>query len=946
MQISNPILEPFQVRTLHDLCEWQLVDPERFRKLLRSDEDTENWRVYPIGFDSLDNTYWLFDDNRLWIQYPPPPPPPKPRAPPKKGSKRARAEAAAAKRAAAVAQSKPGTGKRVASSSCAPTPSKKSRPSVTSVTGKGTPVRTGSRASRRLRGNADAFDEGWEAIPPELLKSEVADDSIDRKGNVDSESELSEPPSAKAEEEDENENDKAGLNAEADDSKMSLDDDDDPGNSAQKVDTTDKAEQEWVEYETVAVTRSEWEAIQFRWAKSKHPDEKALHSILAKDVCPRVLADIAETEKQAALEAAMAMRKRSSRIATKEAEREEERKQSEARAAMEERMKRLRAEEEERERKENEAKAEERRREDRLREREERAMQREREAERKALAEIEERERREKMREMRQRKRELVASGQALPADFAAAISGSGGDDAATENDEDWDLGCEICLKAGRNLELNADEQIVCCESCLVWQHTKCWDSFDAWRSQPPRNWDAEDFFCTACREQRSAPGTVDKAAIAAKQEAYRASLRPVTPATKKITVKRTNSGVKKESGSGTASPMPETAGPDGIAPLPSASVAAANTSQISSYQPGGSQIPGTQSMVSSLDPAQTRPRPPTQVQGSLPTPHVQAQSLQSGAPPGLQTQDLPPHHQARPMQPSALGSPSVQSSPARPAATLVGGPAAPPASATSSRPIVPVQDRVNGGTPNAPLLSPHAPTSNSSQAGTQNGHPVPRGHSSNGAALPPHADGSATNHAPAQSSPLASPRTNNPYPSSSGQYSPSNQRSLKPAGSTPTGSFPIRRPTVGAGGGLPSAAKSPLGGPSIVSPGRGGSEYSSVPVPPITLGATGQGSAGPLQASSRGPVQESTRPRMASPTPAGRAGGATSMALASTPVPPPPALPSLGSAISSVAPVLPTTSQPTSSAALQETNGVTAAPGSSEPRAPNVAQQQQHKRQ
>ncbi|WRT66001.1 uncharacterized protein IL334_002952 [Kwoniella shivajii] len=69
-----------KVQILHELCEWQLEDPARFRGLLKSEDDAVTWRVEPVGWDKDGNTYWLFDDNRLWIQrFPPPPPtPPKP----------------------------------------------------------------------------------------------------------------------------------------------------------------------------------------------------------------------------------------------------------------------------------------------------------------------------------------------------------------------------------------------------------------------------------------------------------------------------------------------------------------------------------------------------------------------------------------------------------------------------------------------------------------------------------------------------------------------------------------------------------------------------------------------------------------------------------------------------------------------------------------------------
>ncbi|KAK8865602.1 hypothetical protein IAR55_000746 [Kwoniella newhampshirensis] len=75
-----------KVGILHDLCEWQLEDPARFRGLLKSEDDAVSWRIDPVGWDKEGNTYWLFDDNRLWVQRLPPPPP----RPAKKTSQKAK----------------------------------------------------------------------------------------------------------------------------------------------------------------------------------------------------------------------------------------------------------------------------------------------------------------------------------------------------------------------------------------------------------------------------------------------------------------------------------------------------------------------------------------------------------------------------------------------------------------------------------------------------------------------------------------------------------------------------------------------------------------------------------------------------------------------------------------------------------------------------------------
>jgi len=62
-----------KVHVLYILCEWQLDDPERMREHLPSEDDAAQWRVDPVGYDANGNTYWLFDDNRLYRESPAPP---------------------------------------------------------------------------------------------------------------------------------------------------------------------------------------------------------------------------------------------------------------------------------------------------------------------------------------------------------------------------------------------------------------------------------------------------------------------------------------------------------------------------------------------------------------------------------------------------------------------------------------------------------------------------------------------------------------------------------------------------------------------------------------------------------------------------------------------------------------------------------------------------------
>lgn len=135
-------------------------------------------------------------------------------------------------------------------------------------------------------------------------------------------------------------------------------------------------------------------------------------------------------------------RKRSSRIATRELEREEIVTRQRAQRDVEERMTAQQKEERRIAREQEEALARERAREDRLREREERAAAREEAAARKLIEEQEQAQREEKreeaLKERAEKKRKRDASG---------GVSKSAGDAG-----ERWELACEVCRKTGWNI--------------------------------------------------------------------------------------------------------------------------------------------------------------------------------------------------------------------------------------------------------------------------------------------------------------------------------------------------------------------------------------------------------------------------------------------------------------------------------------------------------------
>ncbi|ORX35450.1 hypothetical protein BD324DRAFT_652578 [Kockovaella imperatae] len=110
-----------KVQTIWELCEWQLHDAAKFRALLPNEDEATSWRIDPLGWDKAGNTYWLFDDNRLWIQRLPPPPP----RPPKKSSLKAKR---ALKRSRPSDKSKQSRKKRVESDPPTPPPAKIEEP--------------------------------------------------------------------------------------------------------------------------------------------------------------------------------------------------------------------------------------------------------------------------------------------------------------------------------------------------------------------------------------------------------------------------------------------------------------------------------------------------------------------------------------------------------------------------------------------------------------------------------------------------------------------------------------------------------------------------------------------------------------------------------------------------------------------------------------------------
>ena len=348
----------------------------------------------PVGWDRHGNTYWLFDDNRLWIQ-------------------RLPIQRSKSKQKRAHSTKNTSTSKKARAMPPPPPPA--------------------GRRSSRL--------------------SSIKKDSIGPQDLFDSDSELSPPPD---------------------------DDDDDMS------DTKDTHEP-WFEFETICITRHEWQAFVDRFAKSKHPDERNMYNYISKEILPPILEVIHAEEKRLAIEAALSNRKRSSRIALRDSEREQrEREEAELR---EQKARAAAAAQAERERVMREAVEQQaqKSREDRLRERGERLLARERMI------------------------HERIAQEETRKAADA------------------WRLRCEICTMD----EMNPAESrpVVACEKCGNWQHASCWEEEDRRHNVQPRNWDNTTFVCRHC-DSASTPDKAPTLAVSTEMhdESLTSTQGPVPP--------------------------------------------------------------------------------------------------------------------------------------------------------------------------------------------------------------------------------------------------------------------------------------------------------------------------------------------------------------------------------------------------------------------------------
>ncbi|KAF8581073.1 hypothetical protein K439DRAFT_256606 [Ramaria rubella] len=481
------------------LCEWQFHNPNNLRARMKDDDEYANWRMEPIAYDAKGNAYWLMGGNRLWIQYAPPRKRTKShkRKQPatisndRKSAKRKQPVVASSSKATAASKTKASATNPTGSRSIRETRSR-GQPSGSSAQQKSRTM--GIRVSSRLRGKEE--EEIWQPIPEEWLKEESNDDgnerpngshftekekgkdvefkkgltSLDDGSELTSLSDLTELPSETEGEEDSKEEE--------------VDEEEESSPSTPLPDPSSSNEESW---ETVCATLTEWEEFPQRFEKSAHRAEKTFYKLLTNDLVPMITEVLRVDVRKKVMEEAVVHRKRSSRIAVKESVREAER--AEARRKAEE----------------------------------EKELERHRRWEARARKEEEDRIRRENMRSARLREKgrtgsesvdvDVDVAGVGLeaeparangieasaPVNFIVTPSKSG---TQTPKDEPWELDCEICHRRGMNLD--DGQELMCCERCNKWQHIRCHDQADFIAGRSRRNWELDDFLCSACAAVKS----------------------------------------------------------------------------------------------------------------------------------------------------------------------------------------------------------------------------------------------------------------------------------------------------------------------------------------------------------------------------------------------------------------------------------------------------------
>ncbi|KAF4614064.1 hypothetical protein D9613_007673 [Agrocybe pediades] len=510
-----------KLESMHTLVEWQFQNPTRLRTIMKSDDEFASWRIEPIGYDSKTNGYWLIGGDRLWIQRAPP------KAPRAKTLKRKRNTEPKGKSKAGSANSTNPASKRTRIDHSSDGKSME----VMSPSGRHSRAAkdqaklklniqakqladlqrevstnnrsSSSRASSRLKGNntkpvgralgtrmsarlKGSLDDEWQPIPSEWLEDvhDVKSSSPKKTGLESDYDAVSDLTDLSEDEEAESDQQVKKIQPDQPSEHEQID--------SHKDQELPQDQQNFVEWETICSTLYEWEHIAERFEKATHYNEKALYKRLVNDIVPFVTQELKEIERKREVEEALAHRKRSSRIALKESEREEARLALKRKQEEEEKLSRARRMEARQQKEEAERIKRELAREQRRKEREAR------EESRKNPPPVQEKsaEKRDASPVSAHGSERSTTKGQANTTNGAKQKKGRSNPGKATR--DDWELSCEICGRHGINLDDGTP--MMSCGRCSKWQHISCHDQADRAAGRPRRNWDAVDFLCKACR--------------------------------------------------------------------------------------------------------------------------------------------------------------------------------------------------------------------------------------------------------------------------------------------------------------------------------------------------------------------------------------------------------------------------------------------------------------
>ncbi|PLW19333.1 hypothetical protein PCASD_15213 [Puccinia coronata f. sp. avenae] len=244
---------------------------------------------------------------------------------------------------------------------------------------------------------------------------------------------------------------------------------------------------EWIEWEVVCASIEDWRNFPLQFQKTASQSEKQLVELINDEVLPQVLAAHNEEEARKQKEEALAQRKRSSRLATREAVQattfdadmmgNEPRMHSDRLEAK--RLKEIELEESRKVKEEDQRLL-------RLKEREEKAALREAQLASERDAEL-------KRAERARLRAESKLQGKAIKVARAGAENSVPSFDSA----QHWELNCEICGVIGINMDDGSE--VICCDQCEIWQHLVCHDRADEIIKRPKRDWATADFICSNC---------------------------------------------------------------------------------------------------------------------------------------------------------------------------------------------------------------------------------------------------------------------------------------------------------------------------------------------------------------------------------------------------------------------------------------------------------------